>query len=163
MSNTEHKIEVVEKPKVPWLSVLLGYGPMLPFIVGAAAAWTVKGVWRDEAILLTIIWAAAILAFLAGARRGLSFRTEGGPASAQIATMFCLFLLALASLIGVVHSYALFAIICLLLGFVAILILDPIAARQGQVPLFFARLRPPQMAIAVVGLVVLFTNAWTKT
>ena len=40
------------------------------------------------------------------------------------------------------------------------MILDPIAARDGQAPLFFARLRPPQMAIAVASLVALLANVW---
>ena len=156
----EREIDVVEHPEVTWLSVVLGYGPMLPFVFGAIAAWTTKGDLRGEVVLLTIIWGSAILAFLAGARRGLSFRTEGGSTSAQIATMFCLFVLALASLVAVVHAYALSATGLLLLGFIAILILDPIAARHGEAPLFFARLRPPQMAIAVVSLIALLANVW---
>ena len=160
MTGAEREIEVVEHPEVPWLSLVLGYGPMVPFAAGAAAAWSTESFWRGGAVLLTIVWSAAILAFLAGARRGLSFRTEGGPAFAQIATMFGLFVLALTSLVAVVHAFALFAIACLLLGFVAILILDPIAARSGQAPLFFARLRPPQMAIAVLSLAALFANVW---
>ena len=71
------EIDVVERDEVPWLSVLFGYGPMLPFVAGALAAWLLQGFWRSEAILLTVIWSASILAFLAGVRRGLSFRTVG--------------------------------------------------------------------------------------
>ena len=88
----------------------------------------------------------------------LSFRTEGGPALAQIATMFCLFVLALASLLALVHGFARVAVGCTLLGFAAILVLDPIAARRGQAPLFFARLRPPQIAIAVASLALLLAD-----
>lgn len=135
---------------------------MFPFAAGAAAAWATSGSWHAEAVLLCTLWAAAILAFLAGARRGLSFRTEGGPALAQISTMFCLFTLALASLVAVVHAHARLAIGCLLVGFIAVMILDPIAARAGQAPLFFARLRPPQMAIAVISLAALLANVWVK-
>lgn len=158
MTDQPRNIDVVERPEVPWLSIVLGYGPMLPFVAGTLAAWRFSGVWRGEAILLTVIWGAAILAFLAGVRRGLSFRTEGGPAAAQIVTMFCLFVAALLSLGTIVHGLAIVAVALLLAGFLALMVLDPIAARHGQAPLFFARLRPPQMAIAVASLAALLVN-----
>ena len=160
MTDSSREIDVIEHPEVPALSILLGYGPMLPFVIGAAATWRLNGVWRGEAILLTVLWAAAILSFLAGVRRGLSFRTEGGPAPTQIASMFVLFVLALASLVAVVHAVAFYAVVFLLIGFVAIMIIDPIAARKGQAPLFFARLRRPQMMIAVLSLGALLANLW---
>ena len=160
MSGETRTVDVSERPEVPWLSIVLGYGPMLPFVVGAGTSWAVRGFWHGEVVLVTMIWANAILAFLAGVRRGLSFRTEGGPAVAQIATMFCLFVLALASLLALTHGFTRVAVGCTLLGFAAIMVLDPIAARDGQAPLFFARLRPPQIAIAVVSLVVLLASVW---
>ena len=160
MTASPREIDVIERPEVPALSILFGYGPMLPFAIGAIATWRLTGVWREEAILLTVIWAATILAFLAGVRRGLSFRTEGGPASMQIVTMLVLFVLALVSLVAVVHGIAFYAVIFVLIGYVAILVLDPIAARRGQAPLFFARLRPPQMMIAVLSLSALLADMW---
>ncbi len=160
MSRGGRSIEVSERPEVPWLSILLGYGPMLPLVAGAAASWLVRGSWHGEIVLVTMIWADCILAFLAGVRRGLSFRTEGGPAPAQIATMFCLFVLALASLLALVHGFARSAVGCALVGFAAIMVLDPIAARRGQAPLFFARLRPPQIVIAVASLAALLASVW---
>ena len=163
MRNAEREIDITEKPEVPWLSVVLGFGPMLPFVAGDLAAWGFAGVLRGEAILLTIIWAASILAFLAGVRRGLSFRTEGGPAVAQIATMFCLYVLALAALVAVVHGFAIYAAAFVLIGFAALMVLDPIAAKAGQAPLFFARLRPLQMAIATVSLAALLANLIVTT
>jgi hypothetical protein len=45
-------------------------------------------------------WGSAILIFLGGVRRGLSFRTPGGPTKAQIATMFWLFGLGLLALLS---------------------------------------------------------------
>ncbi len=160
MKGDTRTIDVGERPEVPWLSVVLGYGPMLPFVVGTGASWMVHGSLHGEIVLATMIWADAILAFLAGVRRGLSFRTEGGPAVAQIATMFCLFVLALTSLLALTHGFARVAVGSTLVGFAAIMVLDPIAARDGQAPLFFARLRPPQIAIAVASLAVLLTNVW---
>ena len=154
----ERTLHLTERPDVPWLSIVLGYGPMLPFAFGALVAWLSAGFWRMQVVDLTIIWAAAILAFLAGVRRGLSFRTEGGPALAQIATMFGLFVLALTALVAGHAGAPVVAAAALVIGFLALQILDPIAARSGQAPLFFARLRPPQLMIAVVSLVALLIN-----
>ena len=62
------------------------------------------------------------------ARRGVSFRTPGGPTPAQIGTMLWLFVLgvgALATLpLGVARAL-------LLLGYVSLAVLDPLAARRG--------------------------------
>ncbi|WP_428390258.1 hypothetical protein [Lichenicoccus sp.] len=46
----------------------------------------------------------------------------------------------------------------LLLGYVSIAILDPLAARRHETPAFFARLRPFQMPIAIAGLAVLIVR-----
>ena len=46
-------------------------------------------------------------------------------------------------------------LVLLLVGFGAIAVLDPIAARRGEAPLFFARLRPVQIPIALLSLAAL--------
>ena len=153
-------LHVTEPRAVPWLSVVFGYGPMLPFLVGAVAAW----IWRGEALgdaaqALTILWGCAILLFLSGVRRGVSFRTEGGATFFQIATMIGLFSLGFAALVLAVTDRTVAALSLLLLGFAAIAILDPIAARRGEAPLFFARLRPVQIPIAILSLAALLALA----
>ena len=116
---------------------------MLPFAAGAIAAW----MFRDATpIRLTIIWGGGILAFLAGVRRGLSFRTPGGEAFAQIATMLWLFMLAVAALAS---PWLVSAATMLLVGYISVAILDPRAAARQEVPLFFARLRPLQMMVPI--------------
>jgi hypothetical protein len=45
----------------------------------------------------------------------------------------------------------------LIVGYGSVALLDPPAARRGEVPAHFARLRPPQMLVAMSGLVAL---AW---
>ena len=157
---SEREIVVEEHPEVPWLSVVLGFGPMLPIVGAALVAWTTSSVVRGEAILLGTVYASSILAFLAGVRRGLSFRTEGGPALAQLATMASLWLVAFLALVCIVHAYALPALALLAIGYATLMILDPTAARAGQAPLFFARLRPAQMLIAVFALAALLANVW---
>ncbi len=157
LENATGRTLITEEPReTPWLSVVFGYGPMLPFAAGAAAAWWQRGQWDELILLATILYGAAILLFLSGVRRGVSFRTEGGPTFVQIATMLGLFCLGLGALLTVVIlGNRVIALDLLIAGFVAIAILDPIAARRGEAPLFFARLRPLQIPIAVLSLVAL--------
>ena len=72
--------------------------------------------------------------------------------------MFGLYVLALAALVLVVEGLAVASVAVLLIGFTAIVVLDPIAARKGEAPLFFARLRPTQIPIAVAGLAALLVD-----
>ncbi len=156
---TDRHIDVVEHPEVPWLSVVLGYGPMLPFVAAAVGSWMLDGDLRNGAIQGGAIYGASILAFLGGVRRGVSFRTEGGPRVAQIVTMAGLWLTAFLALLSINIGLPEVALGLLVVGYAVIMIFDPIAARSGQAPLFFARLRPPQMAIAVVSFVALLASS----
>jgi hypothetical protein len=99
-----------------------------------------------------VIWAGAVLAFLAGVRRGLSFHTAGGPTRTQLLTMLWLFGLAV---FGLLSSWLVISILLLLIGYGSIAVLDLIAASQDEVPSFFARLRPPQMLLPVISLLLL--------
>lgn len=149
-------LHVTEPRRVPWLSVVFGYGPMLPVLAGAAAAWAGRGeTWGEGALSLTLLWACAILLFLSGVRRGLSFRTEGGPRWTQIATMLGLFSLGFVALVLAMLDRSAAALVLLLIGYTAIAVLDPIAARRGEAPLYFARLRPTQIPLTLLGLAAL--------
>ena len=143
---------VSEPVRTPLLSLILGYGAMVPFVLGALAAWLVAGAARDLAVDLVIVWGGAILIFLAGVRRGLSFRTEGGPTAAQIATMFWLFGAGLAALVA---PWPLVSVALLLAGYGSLPLLDREAASRGEAPPFFAHLRPWQMALPIISLAVL--------
>ena len=59
--------------------------------------------------------------------------------------MIGLFGLGFAALVLATLDEAVPALVLLIVGFGAIAILDPIAARRGEAPLFFARLRPVQI------------------
>jgi hypothetical protein len=152
---TTRRIEIVETDAIPTLDYLFAFGPMVPFAAGAAAAWTLTGPWSALAVQATALWGAAILLFLSGVRRGLSFRTAGGPTPAQMATMMALFLLGLGGLACVWLDAVRSALIVLFAGYALIFILDPIAAHRGEAPLYFARLRRMQIPIAMVSLIVL--------
>lgn len=160
--NATGRTLITREPRtVPWLSVALGFGPMLPLVAGAGTAWWMRGQPGDYLVaLVTILYGASILLFLAGVRRGVSFRTEGGPTAVQIATMLGLYALGFSALVTVVMGQAIPALGLLIVGYAAIAVLDPIAARAGEAPLFFARLRPLQMALAVASLTALFWLKW---
>ncbi len=144
--------QVTAKRPVPLLGLLFGYGAMLPLVLSAAASWLLPAPWPVLALRLGLIWASAILAFLAGVRRGLSFRTEGGPTTAQLLGMLWLFALAFAALAA---PWPVVSCALLLVGYASVAVLDTLAARDGEAPGFFASLRPPQMLIALVSLAVL--------
>ncbi len=157
---------VVDEPReVPLLSRLFGFGAMVPLVLGALLAWFAGGILAALAVNLSILWGAAILLFLAGVRRGVSFRTPGGPTVGQLGAMLFLFLTGLAALLAVsvpvtpvaVGPHVL-AFALLLLGYGGILVIDPIAASRGEAPLFFRRLRPVQMGIAVAALAALLAR-----
>jgi hypothetical protein len=152
MRQDARKVTVTERPEVPWLAALFGFGPMLPLVAGAAFAWLRRDDLGGAVQFLTIHWACAILLFLSGVRRGLSFRTEGGETLAQVATMLGLFGLGFLALLAVALGQTVPALVLLILGFTGIALLDPVAARRGEAPLFFARLRPLQMPLAILGL-----------
>lgn len=151
---TERRIVVIERPEVPLDAIVLGYGPVLVFPVAAASVWLVPGETALLVAVLAQLIGGALLCFLAGVRRGLSFRTTGGPRPRQILSMLWLFLAGLA----VVMLPPVSGTSVMIAGFLTIFLSDPGAARRGEAPLYFARLRPPQMAIALAGQVALLAG-----
>lgn len=141
-----------ENAATPALSLLFGYGAMAPLVVGTILAWVLPLPAGLLARNLTVVWGCAILLFLSGVRRGLSFRTPDGPRLAQLATMLWLFAL---GFIATVFAAAPLGPLLLAAGYASVAVLDPVAARRGEAPLFFARLRPVQMAIPVICMLAL--------
>lgn len=137
--------------RIPLLSLVFGYGPVLAILLAGGLAIVGYG----PAVWLGQLWAAAILIFLAGVVRGLSFFTAGGPRLGQVLMMLWRFLCGLVAL----AAPPTLAFLILAAGYLSVPIYDVTAARQGSAPRYFARLRPPQMAIAVLGLVLLFLAA----
>jgi hypothetical protein len=143
------------RPRIPTTSLIFGYGPVLLLPIAAVMAWTLPTPVPTVVTWLAIGWASAILIFLAGVRRGLSFRGDGEAPLSTLAAMIWLFLLGLG---GLVSPTPLMSLTLLAIGYVSVAILDPIAARRGEAPAHFARLRPPQMGIAVLGLIGLILH-----
>lgn len=150
MSDDAVRFEIAEPRETPWLGVFFGYVAMAPLVLGVLAFWLAPEAWRSASLGFTLFWGAAIVTFLSGVRRGVSFRTPGGTTASQIVTMLWLFCLGFGATILTVLVLPLPATLLLLLGFLTLGILDPIAARSLEAPLYFARLRPAQMAIPVV-------------
>lgn len=150
--HTQRRITLVERSAIPTLDILFAFGPIVPFVAGAILAWWLTGPRAFLVLQATALWGCAILLFLSGVRRGLSFRTEGGPTLAQLATMLMLYGLGLSALAAAWLDALAQAFGLLLAGYVAIVVLDPIAARRGEAPLYFDRLRRLQMPFAILSL-----------
>ena len=131
----------------------------MPFVAGVVAAWSFPEPWRLVALQLTALWGTAILLFLSGVRRGLSFRTEGGPTWRQMATMLTLFCLGSCSLAAIWLDFVAWALVPLIVGYSAIFLLDPIAADAGEAPLYFRTLRRLQMPIIMFALIIAIAMA----
>ena len=138
--------------RAPGLSLLLAYAAVLPIPFGSLLAWVLPPVAAGSAARATVIWAGAILCFLAGVRRGLSFRQPGGAYWTQVAGSLWLFLLGVGAL-EAVRSVG--AVVLLLAGYASIGLGDVWAARLGYAPRYFARLRPLQMLVPVAALLAL--------
>ena len=144
------QITLTETSAVPWDGLLLGWAAMMPFPLLAFAAWRDNGAWAEPAAQAVQIWGAALLLFFSGVRRGLSFRTGGGPQFSQLAGFVALFVSGLAVLLAPATLAP-----WIVGGWFAVLaIADVRAARRGEAPLYFARLRPAQMSVATLSLLL---------
>lgn len=142
-------------PRVPWASIVFGYGPMLPLAAAALGAWLLPRPWPGIALLLAITWAAVILVFIGGVRRGFGFGQDRASTLAEVVAAIAYMGLAFAALVVPRPSAA-----CALLvvGYVLAALLDRRAALAGDAPLHFARLRPPQLFLGALSLAALW--AW---
>lgn len=140
------EFRIAEPGRVPWLDLALGWGAVSPFPAAAVAAW----LGWTPAIGWAVLWGGAALCFVAGVRRGLSFRTVDGPTPAQLAVFAWLFAAGLAAM---VLPWRGLAVLVLIAGYGSLIWLDPAAAEKGEAPLWFARLRPFQMAVPVASLI----------
>lgn len=132
--------------RTPPLSMFLAYGPVLIILATGVTSLQYPGI-----MVAGRIWASSILIFLAGVVRGLSFFTEGGARRSQIAAMGFRFGCGLLGLVLV----APIAFLVLATGYLSVLSYDPISSRSGGAPRYFETLRPPQMAVAVAGLLMM--------
>lgn len=142
-------------PRIPATSLIFGYGPVLPLPIAAVMSWTFSSPIPTVVTWLAIGWGSAILIFLAGVRRGLSFHGDDEAPVSDLLAMVWLFLLGIG---GLVSPTPLMSLFLLVIGYASVALLDPISARRGKAPPHFARLRPPQMGVALIGLIGLIVH-----
>jgi hypothetical protein len=144
-----------DDPQPPIASLVFGYGPMLPLVVAAAAAWAPIGWVSLLAVRLAIVWAALILAFVAGVRRGFGMGVDRASTPVELATAITYFTLAGLALIVPLAANAL---ALLVVGYVLVAWADTRAARRGDAPRHFARLRATQMPIGAAALAAMWAR-----
>ena len=140
------------QPHTPLVSLLLAYAAMVPTATAAGAVLLAPRSWRGPASRLGGTWAGAVLCFLAGVRRGLSFRQDGGSTVSEIGSVVTLFSLGAASLVLPTGRASQLA---LLSGFALLGAGDARAARRSEAPRYFARLRPVQVLVPLASLSIL--------
>lgn len=161
-SNSGSRRIVAEEPAdIPADGLFFAYLAMLPLVAGAIGLFVLPDNWAFLTLNFTLLWGAAILTFLSGVRRGVSFRQPGGPKATQLGMMLFLFLAGFGAILSVVWAYPLYAVGLELAGYLALAVLDPISARRGTAPLYFAKLRPVQMLLPIVSLAVV--GYWVAT
>lgn len=143
-----------DDPRIPANSAVLGYGPMLPLVAAALGAWFGTGVLPEIALRLAVIWAALILSFIAGVRRGFGFGVDRASTASEIAHSVAYFALVGLALIAPYPDQALGLLI---LGYLLAAWLDRRAALAGNAPRHFARLRPPQLGLGAASLIAIWT------
>ena len=125
------------------LDLVLGAAGFLPLAILGVGAWLLPRELRGLADVGSRAWAAGLLCFLAGVRRGLTFSERRGASTAEVATFLALFFT------GVTGW--LFPPL-LMLGLFVAGMADAIAARRAQAPRYFTWLRPAQALVALTGL-----------
>lgn len=147
------------KDQVPLDSVIFGYGPMLPFLAAAVGVWLMPPPWPGVARDMVVFWGALILAFVAGVRRGFGFGAPAASTPAAIAAMLLYFMPAGVALPLHWADQPILALAVLIAGYALVAMFDAHAAKAGNAPGHFARIRPPQMMIAIVGLVAVLAHS----
>lgn len=139
---------------IPALSLILGFGPMLPLIAAGLSALSQPDPLRAVAIVAGTGWASALLLFIAGVRRGYGFATRARPRASTLIATITIFVAGLIA-IPLFLIAPVTGVLVLILGFLCVAILDRHAALTGAAPRHFARLRPPQMAVGLIGLLMI--------
>jgi len=138
----------MERDRIPPTELFLAFGPALLALAGGIAAWSVPLAWQPIAIAFGWLWSSAILLFLAGVTRGLSFFSPGGARWSQLFEMAWRFLLGLFAF----ATPLAWALPLLMIGYASVAAFDLYAAPRGMAPARFAWLRPPQILIFLAGL-----------
>lgn len=144
------------RAQTPGFSLVLASAGVGPIVAGAVASVLLPERAGMVTARLTCRWAGALLCCLAGVRRALSFREANGPTPGQLGSALWLYAAGFGALLSPGRVPPL---LLLLLGFGSEAILDPLAARRHEAPRYFARLRPPQLALPILSLAWLLVRS----
>ena len=142
---------MTQNTRIPTLSLVFGFGPMVPFVLAALGIWILPPPWPGIALTLVLAWGALILTFIAGVRRGFGFERDSASTWVEIGTMIPPVIL---SGLGLLLP-PFWGLLALAAGFTLATVLDTRAARRGNAPAHFARLRPMQFPIAIISLIAI--------
>lgn len=131
------------------VDLVLGWSAVIPIAFLTWAAATVRGEAEASAIVRTLaaIWAGALLAFFGGVRRGLSFSEAAGARATELVTLLTLFGAGVLTLLF--RSPGLGAA-----GLVLTAVVDALAARRREAPVYFGLFRPVQLGLGALGLAI---------
>lgn len=138
---------------------MLGYAAVLVIAGIAIVALAVPDpMVRRTVLSLGQLWAASILIFLGGVRRGLTLALHAEPRLFDIAVSLVLFVLGLAAIVAPPVPGLLIAI----LGWITIAGLGRELFQPPNAPDYLPGLRKTQTLIAAISLAVLFGVAWSQ-
>ncbi|MEM6463766.1 MAG: DUF3429 domain-containing protein [Pseudomonadota bacterium] len=140
-------------PAIPVAAKWLGGLGVIPFVVCAAATLTAPPILAAVAALALLLYGAIILSFLGGIQWGLEIARNGRDGDAGV-SFVRLTVSVIPALIGwcsllLPREYGL---VLLAVAFACVLAVDLQAARTGQAPAWYPKLRWPLTVTAIVTL-----------
>lgn len=136
-----------EATKMPFLPAILGYAGLIPFLVFGIGIWFVPPGLAEMVDRALLTYAACILAFMGAIHWGMAM--NGDANSWQLGLSVLPALVAwLALNIPFPWEYSI-----LILGFVALCIVDTLATRPKFLPGWYPRLRIPLTIVVVLSLI----------
>ena len=128
----------MQRPPVPRIASLLGYGGVIPFAALAIAAWAAPLAYLQPVAEAQIAYGAAILSFLGAAQWGAAIVAPKPPPERLVWSVIP----SLIAWVGLMlpPSYGLGVLI---LGVMACYVMDQKAVAAGFLPLWYSGLRQP--------------------
>jgi len=147
--NTQEAPDPQRLKNIPTAALVLGAAGALPFIAAAAGA-LILDAGRGPALLALLTYGAVILSFLGGIRWGMAIARAGSDTALNLSISIVPAVVAWGALLLPPQA----GMLTLAAAFVVMLILDILAARLGQAPSWYPRLRIPLTVVVVAALAV---------
>jgi hypothetical protein len=132
--------------------LILGSLAIAPVVLAAVVIFFAPIELTEWISFRTAAWSGALLAFLAGVRRGLTFSESVGARDDEILSMLWIFA---CGILAISLPYQTPSLLVAIIGFFSVGILDWRAARSQEAPRYFLIFRPLQMFVVVAALTVI--------